>query len=431
MLEHCSKDVDAGCSGRYYVLIGALHAPLPTLKLAERAAARLAQRGYALRTDGLTDLARAAAHGALAAGGRVQLILPSRRHETALDDDLRRHPNVSIFTAQDHTTARKTTHLHSGLIQDPLTQRLQPHLERFAQRTRALLHGVEGKDHACFALIWSQDGIERGSDAAHRNDSLALFVKQAEADGLPVFNLARHDALQRLAHFLAQQEVERSAPSPDKMQKRPIQPAPTEKNGYDLLSAGQRVTLKQTPAAHPTQTNQPGRLENVSPPENRRQVLLYADASVLNNQDADQRQAACAALLVVDDHVQDAAVKKFDLPLTNQQAEICAIIEAVRLAKAYHLNSVLLRTDSLYVVETLSGRFRVKANHQFWNALRHEAQYLELFVEHVRGHSSDRFNNLADECARLAAQGRVDQALQRLEVKSKEVQDSCSYERLR
>lgn len=188
-----------------YALNGPFYAPPNILKLVERVAARLAQRGYTLRTDGLTDLAHAAATAALDVGGRVQFYLPSRRHEALLDDALRHHPNASIIIAPQSAAAMSVDQ-HRHLKQDPQTRRLQPHLEKFIQRNRALLEG-EGTDHVHFALIWSSDEVEHYEQVAHRNDALALFIKQAESSGRPVFNLARKDALQRLANFLAQHEI--------------------------------------------------------------------------------------------------------------------------------------------------------------------------------------------------------------------------------
>lgn len=355
----------------FYVLLSSFQTSADALQLAERVAARLAQRGYTLRTDALTNLTRAAAQGALRANGEVELYLPSPQHATALDDSLRHHPNVRIHIASPNVSINPFTN-----------SQLQTHLVQIVERNRALLNGRESTP-AAFALVWSTDGVERRTEVEKRNDPQALFIKQAEENRTPVFNLARKDALQRIAQLLTQ--IERT----------------DERNRIEGISyIDSRVDSRACDATQQTRYNMT---------KKKKEVFLYADACVLNNQFANLRQAACAALLIIDGKAVDATIKRFDEPLTNQQAEISAAIEAFRLAKKHRIDAITLRTDSLYVVETLKGTFRQKANREFWEELRHTAHGVDFSVEHVRGHNGDRWNELADVLARLAAQGRFDE----------------------
>src|SRR5678815_6188785 len=93
-------------------------------------------------------------------------------------------------------------------------------------------------------------------------------------------------------------------------------------------------------------------------------VTTYCDASSLGNSQASTRAAAVALLgyqgiwRSVGCYLGNA---------TNQQAEIAAA--AVGLEALRQPWRVRLFTDSRYVVETMSGRFRRKTNQDWWDRL--------------------------------------------------------------
>jgi ribonuclease HI len=73
-----------------------------------------------------------------------------------------------------------------------------------------------------------------------------------------------------------------------------------------------------------------------------------------------------------------------------------------------------LFTDSRYVVETMSGRFRRKTNHQWWARLDQAAMPHEIKWEWTRGHDGHVVQEAADRAARkIAASGRVDEEILR------------------
>lgn len=91
---------------------------------------------------------------------------------------------------------------------------------------------------------------------------------------------------------------------------------------------------------------------------------------------------------------------------TNQQAEVAAAalgLEALREPCRVHLF-----TDSRYVVETMSGRFRRKTNHVWWARLDKAAKLHEINWEWTRGHDGHVIQEAADRAARkIATTGRV------------------------
>ena len=97
---------------------------------------------------------------------------------------------------------------------------------------------------------------------------------------------------------------------------------------------------------------------------------------------------------------------------TNQQAEVVAA--ALGLEALHEPCSVKLFTDSRYVVETMSGRFRRKTNHEWWARLDKAAGRHKVKWQWVKGHDGDLVQEAVDKAARrIAASGRVDEEILR------------------
>jgi len=73
---------------------------------------------------------------------------------------------------------------------------------------------------------------------------------------------------------------------------------------------------------------------------------------------------------------------------------------------------VRLLSDSRYVVETMTGNFRKKANLEWWAKLEKAARKHDITWEWVKGHAGHSVQEVADKMARKMAElGRVDDAL--------------------
>jgi ribonuclease HI len=143
--------------------------------------------------------------------------------------------------------------------------------------------------------------------------------------------------------------------------------------------------------------------------EPRKAVTIFCDGSSLGNGQVSTRAAAVALL-----GYQGLwrAVGIYLGQATNQQAEVAAA--ALGLESLREPCRVHLFTDSRYVVETMSGRFRRKTNHEWWARLDKAAARHEVKWEWTRGHDGHLVQEAADKAARrIAAGGRVDDEILR------------------
>ena len=140
-----------------------------------------------------------------------------------------------------------------------------------------------------------------------------------------------------------------------------------------------------------------------------KQVEIYCDGSSLGNGQESSR-AASVALLGYNGLWR--AVGEYLGRATNQQAEIIAA--AVGLEALRYPCQVKVFTDSRYVVETMSGRFRRKSNLPSWERLDRAASRHKVDWEWTRGHVGHVLQEAADNAARrIAAAGRVDELILR------------------
>lgn len=136
-------------------------------------------------------------------------------------------------------------------------------------------------------------------------------------------------------------------------------------------------------------------------------VTIYCDGSSLGNGGTAARAAAVALLGY------QGLWRAFGLYLgkaTNQQAEIAAA--ALGLEALKEPCRVRLFTDSRYVVETMSGRFRRKANLDWWKQLDEATGDHAIEWKWTKGHSGHTIQEAADRAARkIAALGHVEPAV--------------------
>lgn len=140
-----------------------------------------------------------------------------------------------------------------------------------------------------------------------------------------------------------------------------------------------------------------------------KQVAIFCDGSSLGNGQVASRAAAVALLGYKGIW---RAVGEFLGRATNQQAEIAAA--AVGLESLRQPCRVSLFTDSRYVVETMSGRFRRKANLPWWQRLDRAAAAHKVTWKWTRGHAGHVLQEAADSAARrIAAAGQVEESILR------------------
>ena len=140
-----------------------------------------------------------------------------------------------------------------------------------------------------------------------------------------------------------------------------------------------------------------------------KQVTVFCDGSSLGNGRGETRAAAVALLgyrglwRCFGEYLGSA---------TNQQAEVAAA--ALALESLREPCSVHLHSDSRYVIETMSGRYRRKTNHAWWERLDKAARKHEVRWEWVEGHAGHVVQEAADRAARnIAKHGRVEEEVLR------------------
>ncbi|HEY0004406.1 MAG TPA: RNase H family protein [Pyrinomonadaceae bacterium] len=144
-------------------------------------------------------------------------------------------------------------------------------------------------------------------------------------------------------------------------------------------------------------------------PARLKSVTIYCDGSSLGNGQTETRAAAVALLGYRGIW---RAVGAYLGVATNQQAEIVAA--ALGLEALREPCRVRVVTDSRYVVETMSGRFRRKSNQAWWARLDEAARLHKIEWEWAKGHAGHIIQEAADRAARrIAALGRADESVLR------------------
>lgn len=147
----------------------------------------------------------------------------------------------------------------------------------------------------------------------------------------------------------------------------------------------------------------------LSPHPSLKSVTIFCDGSSLGNGQVETRAAAVALLGYRGIW---RAVGAYLGMATNQQAEIAAA--ALGLEALREPCRVRLMTDSRYVVETMSGRFRRKSNPEWWARLDQAARPHQVTWEWVKGHAGNVIQEATDRAARrIAALGRVHESMLR------------------
>lgn len=135
-----------------------------------------------------------------------------------------------------------------------------------------------------------------------------------------------------------------------------------------------------------------------------KEVTIVCDGSSLGNGRGATRAAAVAVLGF---RGYWRAVGEYLGNATNQQAEIAAAWIGLRSLREPCKVKVL--TDSRYVVETMTGNFRKKANLDWWAKLEKAAGIHQIKWEWTKGHAGHEIQEIADKMARKVAElGRVD-----------------------
>lgn len=160
--------------GKFYTGVGSRKAPVGIRHTISKLAARLAAQGWILRSGGAVGCDSAFASGA---GNPAEIFRPE--HATA---------DALAMAAKVHPAWARCNHYVRNL-----------HARNCFQ--------VLGKSLDCpssFLVCWTQDGATSAAECSIRTGGTATAIRLADANGVPVFNLAREDHLARVEKFLAE-----------------------------------------------------------------------------------------------------------------------------------------------------------------------------------------------------------------------------------
>lgn len=136
-------------------------------------------------------------------------------------------------------------------------------------------------------------------------------------------------------------------------------------------------------------------------------VLITVDGACLGNGQSHTRAAAAGILNYKGCR---RAVAEFIGPSTNQRAEIIAAALGLESLKAPC--TVIIRSDSKYVVQTMNGEFKRRTNLDLWTRLDHAAERHSVTYQWVKGHNGDPEQEAADKLARATAElGQINDVL--------------------
>ena len=173
-----------------------------------------------------------------------------------------------------------------------------------------------------------------------------------------------------------------------------------------------------------TQENRHQTAENYTP-----LVTIYADASCLRNGSPDA-SAGCGAVIIDRNRMELKLVAKY-LPdaVTNQQAEILACVRA--LEELRRPCRVEIFSDSQYVIDTMTGKNRMKTNRPFWGRLVEQSYGHHMTWRWIKGHDGVTFQEAADRLARAASIAQTDLHSDDIEILTEHLADENNQMNIR
>ncbi len=132
-----------------------------------------------------------------------------------------------------------------------------------------------------------------------------------------------------------------------------------------------------------------------------KRYLVYADGSCIGN----PGPGGWGAIVIDQSGGTPRELNGHAPATTNNKMEITAAIEGLRATEPG--SSVVLRSDSQYVIYTMTKNWKRKMNRDLWERLDREVAARDVRFEWIRGHGDDPLNDRADELANLGAARRL------------------------
>lgn len=126
------------------------------------------------------------------------------------------------------------------------------------------------------------------------------------------------------------------------------------------------------------------------------EIIVYTDGSCLKNPDGPSGWA----FLIKYDNENSLVCSGYEKSSTNNRMEITAVIEAVKFLNKYSNRKITIKTDSMLVINCMTGKWGRKTNTDLWFELDKLSKGLDIKWVWVKGHSGIEENELVDKHAR-------------------------------
>ncbi len=170
----------------YFTGVGSRKAPAAVLDQIRQLSIDLSSRGYTLRTGGADGCDIVFEIGSLSAGHPIELWLPWPKFKKREDG--------GHFPTSVHESIARTLH--------PIFDKLPNYAKYLHSRNVGQVLGTDCDTPSEFLVCWTGDGAETEGECTSKTGGTATAIKLAARNLIPVFNLARPDAIQRLNNHL-------------------------------------------------------------------------------------------------------------------------------------------------------------------------------------------------------------------------------------
>ncbi len=129
-------------------------------------------------------------------------------------------------------------------------------------------------------------------------------------------------------------------------------------------------------------------------------IEIYTDGSCLGN----PGPGGWGAVLI--HNGKEKHISGNEIDTTNNRMEMTAIIKAFEFLHKHKLQDkdLFVYSDSSLIINTFNKGWKRKANRDLWAELEKLTAWLNITWTWIKGHSTNKHNNLADELAVFAAE---------------------------
>jgi ribonuclease HI len=139
-----------------------------------------------------------------------------------------------------------------------------------------------------------------------------------------------------------------------------------------------------------------------------KEIILVCDGCSLGNSNYQAGESRAAAAAILEFKGTRKIFGEYLGNASNQQAEIVAACIGLENLKEPCIVTVI--SDSQYVIKTMLGEFRKKANFDFWTRLVKASQNHKVTWTWTRGHAGHEWQEKCDRAAKaIAVSAKVDQ----------------------